>query len=99
MTNKFEFGNLKIPPNGLVGAKQEDFSLSKNERSAAGGRVGQTTLGGRLSKVSSRRSMVGSRRPAVGTFSKLFLLMISLIKNFSGASRRIQKGDIYSDIS
>ena len=56
-------------------------------------------VGGRLSKVSPRRSTVGSRRSAIGTFSKLFLLMIFLIKNFSGASRRIQKGYIFSDIS
>ena len=52
----------------LVGAKlQEAFSLSTNERSAVGGRrpavggrVGQIILGGRLSKVSSRKSAVGA---------------------------------------
>ena len=79
----------------LVGAKpQEDFSLSKNETSAvggrpsaAGGRVGQFILGGRLLKVSSRRSTVGSRRSVL--LANFFLSMISLIKNFSGASCRI----------
>ena len=41
-------------------------SLNFARQSAAGGRVGQTTLGGRLSKVSSqpggRRSALGGRR-------------------------------------
>ena len=71
----------------VVGAKpQEDFLLSKNERSAVGGRrSGGTGHFGR----SALEGQLSARRSAVGTFSKLFLLMISLIKIFSGASRRI----------
>ena len=57
---EYQIGHLD-----LVGAKsQEDFLLSKNERSAVGARVGQTTLGGRLSEVGA-----GGRG---GTFSKIF---------------------------
>ena len=51
----------------LVGAKpQEDFSLSKNERSAVGGRP--SASGGRRPAVGWDRSFwaVGSRRSALG---------------------------------
>ena len=83
IVESYALAKMNSPRSTLVGAKpQEDFSLSKNETSAVGGRrsggtdhFGRAALEGQLSEVDGRLS-------AVGTFSKLFFINDFLNKKF-----------------